>query len=718
MEEEEVKVKFTKNFWMKMIPMFILVITTIILSFAVYARMMETERESCWERLEIATNNTAGKIKVRLDDNINFLEAVSNSYILTHNIEDTKEVGKYLASVVESTIFERIDVIQPDNRAITHTGEIVERGGILTYEELVTKGTYVSNRVTSSFSGREVICCVTPIEEDGEVLGILVGTIDCGTLSKLFEVFTYGGEAQLFLIDCTDGKYIIDNWHEELGNIYDLGERKSIEGDEMIDMVPIIINREKARLAYVSATNGADTYQYSIPVDGYNWELSVAVQEDIAFAHAYQLRRILQTVGVLEALIVVIYIVWNIVLTVNASRNEEKARLLEYENIKNEARTKFISNMSHDLKTPLNGIVGMLQIIENHRDDEQKVNDCLRKIGVSTQYLSTLASDMLDINAIENNKLVLQEKSMNLRQLIDELEIMLKKRAEEDGVIYHMDLSNLTHPDVIGSDVHLKRVLINLVTNAIKYSKNAGKTIWITVSDEEILYDKSRRMYKFIIKDNGIGMSEEFQKNMYKAFEQEKIGARSEYQGYGLGLTIVHFLVKKMNGKIHLESEKDVGSTFTVSIPFRIDKNGDGQKQEPQGAVSLAGMNILVVEDNEFNMEVAETLLTDAGATVSIADNGKIATEMFAASKIDSYDVILMDIMMPIMDGYESTRVIRAMERPDAKTVPIIAMSASTFSEEIQRCIDAGMNTHVAKPLDVKKLMTEMAKYSKTEKRC
>ncbi len=705
--------KLTKSFWMKMIPVFVLVVATIFLSVAVYVQMMETEWESCWERLEIATNSTAGKIKVRIDDNVNFLKAVSDSYILTHNIEDTEEVGKYLNSVVEMTIFERIDVIQPDNRIIAQTGEVMKREGRLTYEELVAKGTHISARTTSSFTGRQVICCVTPIEEEGKVLGLLVGTMDCGTLSELFEVSTYGDEAQIFLIDCNDGNYIIDNWHEELGNIYELGKRKSVDGKKMIDMVSAVMNREKARFSYISGTNGMRSYQYSTPVEGYNWEVCVAVQEDIAFAHANKLRSILQAIGVVEALLVFVYITWNILLTIFASRNEEKAKRLEYEKAKNEARTRFISNMSHDIKTPLNGIVGMLHIIKNHREDNEKVDDCLRKIAISTQYLSTLASDMLDINEIENNKLVLQEDPIDLKSLTDELGVMVEQRAHDAGVKYYMDCSELEHSYVIGSDVHIKRILVNLIGNAIKYSRDAGKTVWVQIYDEAIVLDQTKRMYHFVIKDNGIGMTEEFQKNMYRAFEQEKVSARSDYQGYGLGLTIVNYLVEKMGGKIALESRKGVGSTFTVSIPFKLDKRENSQEHGNGAIVDLTGMRILVVEDNEFNLEVAEALLTDAGAEIDIATNGKMATEMFEASQVNTYDLILMDIMMPIMDGCEATSVIRAMNRADAREIPIVAMSASTFAEEIKRCEDAGMNAHIAKPLNIDRLMMEAAKYSK-----
>ncbi len=703
--------KLTKSFWMKIIPMVAMVLATAFLSIVLYIQMMDKEQESCWERLELATNSTAEKIQVRLDDNMNFLESVADSHVLMYEMQDIKKVGKYLTDVMDTTIFERIDVIQPDNSLITQKGEITERNGKSSYEELVAMGTHISGRRTSSFTGNEVICCVTPIEKDGETLGLLVGTIDCEKLGEMFEVFTYRGESQLFMIDCSDGNYIIDNWHSELGNIYELGERKSAEGNAVIDMTSAIINRENARFSFVSETNGKKSYQYCTPIENYNWELCVVVQEDVAFANVNQLSRSLKIVAHIEVVIILLYIAWNILIMTVASKNEEKAKKLEYEKAKNEARTRFISNMSHDIKTPLNGIVGMLQIIENHRTDDKKVDDCLKKIAVSTQYLSTLASDMLDINEIENNKLVLLEEPINLKTLTSELEVMVEQRARDVGVECYMDCSGLENPYIIGSDVHIKRILVNLIGNSIKYSKDAGKKVWVTIQDEKMKFDKTRQMYKFVVKDNGIGMTKEFQKNMYNAFEQEKISARSDYQGYGLGLTIVNYLVKRMNGTIEIESEKGVGSTFTVSIPFRIDKGEERKEQDKIEVVDLSGMKILVVEDNEFNLEVAEVLLTDVGATIEVASNGKIATEMFAASEVGTYDLILMDIMMPIMDGCEATRVIRTMEREDAKTVPIIAMTASTFAEEIQRCETAGMDAHISKPLNVHKLMMEIIKY-------
>ncbi len=700
--------RISKNFWARVVPVFIIVAVTVILSSVVYNSMVATERENAWTRLDIATRSTAGKIQVRLNDNLNFLEAVSNAYVLTHNLDKEDRVVDYLKSVTERTIFESINVILPDGNMLTSSGEKVFRGGSLTYEEVQKKGTHISPRLTDPFTGREVLYCFTPIVNEEGTQALLCGTIDCINMGKLFQVFTYGRDAQLFLIDCADGNYLIDNWHDELGNIYSIGLRKSIDGEDWVDLAAPVRKKEYGRLAYVSQTNGVNSYQYHTPVAGYNWELCVVVQEDVVFEHVYVLQRLLFSVGIAEIILMLIYVSWNLWLSVVATKSEDKMRKLEMERATNEAKARFISNMSHDVRTPLNGIVGMLQIIKNHRDDEAMVDDCLDKIEVSTQYLATLASDILDINEIESNKLILEEEPIDLKCMAEELTILVEQKAKQAQVRFHMDCSALEHPYVLGSVVHIKRILANLIGNAIKYSKDSGRQVWVTIEEVEI--DKEQGIYRFIVKDNGVGMSEEFQKNMYNAFAQEKITARSDYQGYGLGLTIVSRLVKKMKGTIELESQKWEGSTFTVTLPLKIDNVGKKQSEEAVD-VDLSGMHILLVEDNEFNLEIAQVLLEDAGVEVTAATNGRIATEIYAQSDRNCFDLILMDIMMPEMDGCEATMVIRQMNRADAKEIPIVAMSASAFSDEIKRCKEAGMNEHIAKPLNVEKLMACVAKY-------
>ncbi len=701
-----------KNFWLRMIPVSFIVFVTICMSLVVYDKMMAAERESCWERLENATRSTAAKIETRIVDNLNFLEAVSDSYILTQGIDKEAEVAKYLTRVMEMTIFEKIDVILPDGGILLQSGEIVNLEGELSFEELVERGMHVSPRCTDPFIGKEVIYCFTPVDVGNDVIAMLCGTLDCETLGEIFDVFTYSGESQLFVIDCSDGQYIIDNWHDELGNIYELGNRTGLDGEE-VDMLSPIINLEEKRSAYVSRTNGEHSYQFCTPIKDFCWSVCVVLQEEVIFAHAQNLQNILISIGIVEIILLLVYLAWNIWMSTTVARSEEHAKRLEYDKATNEAKAKFISNMSHDIRTPLNGIVGMLHIIKGHRDDSKTVDDCLKKIEISTQYLSTLVNDMLDINEIEKNDMMLEAVPIDLRNMADDLAMIVELKAKDAKVDFHVDYSYLKHPYVVGSQIHIERILVNLIGNAIKYSKENDGEVSLII--DEIDCNQEQGTYRFIIQDNGIGMTKEFQENMYSAFAQEKVSARSSYEGYGLGLTIVYQLIKKMGGTIELESEKGKGSRFTVVLPLKIGKESDFKKQSVSNAVDLSGMHVLLVEDNEINLEIAQVLLEDEGITVTTALNGKKATELFASSEINTFDMILMDIMMPEMDGCEATEQIRGMDRVDAKTVPIVAMTASAFEEEIKRCKKVGMNAHIAKPLDVDKLMLQIAQYRKME---
>ncbi len=705
--------KLTRGFWTRMIPVAALVAVTLLLSLLVYERMMENEMETCWQRLEIATESTAEKIKVRITDSISFLDAFSGSYVMVNHIDYKEAASKQLKNIWEKTIFERVDVIMTDGNMLTQDGEILNLKGALSFDELSEKGAHISPRDTNPFNGKEVIYCFSPIKDgDGATVGLLCGTLDCETLGEIFEVFTYKGNSQLYLIDRATGDYLLDTWHGSLGNINTDPVREKTDGTGTIDMSVAVLNGESERMSFISQTNGMPSYQYTAPIDEYNWTVCVTVQEDVVFANLNNLRATLIKIGLIELILLFAFVAWNVIITINAVNNEKKANELELTRVTNEAKARFMSNMSHDIRTPLNGIVGMLHIIRKHRDDELLVEDCLDKIEVSTQYLSTLASDMLDINEIESDKLILENNPIDLRKLVENLNVLIEPKARERKITCTVDYTGLKNPYVLGSSVHIERVLVNLIGNAIKYSKDSDGEVWVTVEDTET--DGSTGNYRFIIRDNGIGMSEEFQKNMYNAFAQERVGARSDYQGYGLGLTIVYRLVEKMNGTIRLDSVKGEGSTFTVTLPLTVD-NGSTEvvQTEAETIVDLNGVNILLVEDNEVNMEIAEIILTDAGARVIMATNGQVATEIFEASEANYFDLILMDIMMPEMDGVEATKVIRKMLRADAKTIPIFAMTAHTFTEEIQRCKEAGMNEHIAKPLDIDKLMTQVSGYCK-----
>ena len=360
------------------------------------------------------------------------------------------------------------------------------------------------------------------------------------------------------------------------------------------------------------------------------------------------------------------------------------------------AKTEFLSNMSHDIRTPINGILGMLEVIRDCRSDEARVDDCLGKIDISAKHLLSLVNDVLDMSKIESNSFVVEAKPFNLARTLVEVDDIVRIQAEQSGLQLYTDHDDVHDADLLGSALYLKKILVNLYSNAIKYNKPGGS---ITTRLREVSRTADTAVYAFTIRDTGIGMTQDFIDNhLFEAFSQEDNAARSQYGGTGLGMSIVSQLVQKINGTITVESTVGEGSCFTVTLPFAIDHDPPAAGPEKEASTDLHGKRLLVVEDNELNMEIAEFMLKSAGAEVVKAFDGESAVRAFAADPAGC-DAILMDLMMPVMDGYAATRAIRSSGRPDAGTIPIIAMSANAYAEDVQKCLDTGMNAHISKPL-------------------
>ena len=405
-------------------------------------------------------------------------------------------------------------------------------------------------------------------------------------------------------------------------------------------------------------------------------------------------------------------VVHGIVLFKNTSdfhekEQQEKARLqMAYEEAdsENRAKTEFMNRMSHDIRTPINGIMGMVDIIRKNRDDREKVDDSLDKIQLSTRHLLELVSDVLDMSKLEAGMFEIHEDAFDISELMDEVAALVDAQLVESGITHCKHRSNIKHTALKGSSLQLRRIMVNLLSNAIKYNKSNGT---IDTYAEELSCDGTTVWYEFKIVDTGIGMSEEFIKEqLFKPFTQEKNDARTLYRGTGLGMSIVKALLDKMGGSIEVESQLGEGSTFTFRLPFKVDENAIETKKEEQssGEQKLEGKQILLVEDNEINMEIAEFYLKELGIVVDKAWNGKEAIDKFEESAPGTYDLILMDIMMPVMGGREAARRIRTLERPDAETVRIYAMTAQVSSESVHKCLASGMNGHIAKPIDESKL--------------
>ena len=370
----------------------------------------------------------------------------------------------------------------------------------------------------------------------------------------------------------------------------------------------------------------------------------------------------------------------------------------------NEAKTEFLQRMSHDIRTPINGICGMVNMADHYADDMEKQKEYRTKVKEASNLLLELVNDVLDMSKLESGEIVLEEIPFNLSSIYREVFVVIEQVAAEQNLQIVWEKKEITHRDLIGSPRYVKRVMMNILSNAMKYNRENGH-IYIRCIEIPSGQPETTTM-EFVCRDTGIGMAEEFQKHIFEPFAQEHAGSRTKFSGTGLGMPISKKLIEKMGGTITFESAEGIGTTFVIRVPFKIDLDVDiREEQADVSEKSIKGLHILLAEDNELNMEIAEFVLQNEGAEVSKAWNGEETVELFRKSESGEFDAILMDIMMPVMNGYEATKMIRSLDREDAKVIPIIAMTANAFTEDRLRAKEAGMNEHIAKPFDVKLLV-------------
>lgn len=501
------------------------------------------------------------------------------------------------------------------------------------------------------------------------------------------------GEASCIIVPSTRLKTIRDT--------YDIEDFQTQELTDTAQLSCLISRGKPVLLGIIN--KGIVNAGESLSASSYS-PTSYSAQESDAFRLLYRNRIVIAAVIICILLTGIVILVWSLH---RAQKEQQKA------DAANAAKTAFLTRMSHDIRTPLNGILGLIEIEELKDGDMQAARESRAKARVAANHLLSLINDILEMGKIEDRKLTLEHAPFNLKELCDDTLALCKLRASDNGItMQDNSLPYATGPYMIGSPTHIRQIIINLLDNSIKYNKHGGS---VTFSSKTKPLDDGRALFCFSVSDTGIGMAPEFLKHIYEPFAQEGDDARSKFQGTGMGMPIVKSLIELMGGTIEISSEVGVGSTFNVQIPLDIDKNPQARADTVEGVLdcSLADMNVLLAEDNELNAEIAQTLLESEGIVVTRAADGNEAVDLYVGRPAGSFDAILMDIMMPGMDGYEATRAIRLSEKVDAADIPIIALTANAFAEDAKAAHDAGMNAHLSKPLDFNKLKNILARIKK-----
>ncbi len=393
-------------------------------------------------------------------------------------------------------------------------------------------------------------------------------------------------------------------------------------------------------------------------------------------------------------------------------KNELLREAVEQADRANAAKTSFLSRMSHDIRTPLNGIIGLLEIDEAHPEDLNLHRTNQKKMLISANHLLSLINDILQMSKLESGEVTLSHEPMDLKQLSIDVLTIVEQRAAEAGITLEYDKSSerVAYNRVYGSPLHIRQIFLNIYSNCIKYNRVGGK---VETACNCLGIENGIVTYRWTIRDTGIGMNPEFLKHIFDPFAQERSDARSVYNGTGLGMSIVKSLIDHMGGTIEISSEEGVGSIFVITLPFEIAEALPEETHEVkiEGRGDIKGLHLLLAEDNELNAEIAQTLLEDEGAVITVVHDGQQAIDLFEGRPKGTFDAILMDVMMPVIDGLSATRKIRALPREDAKTIPIIAMTANAFDEDIRRCLESGMTAHLSKPLQMEIVVATIAKY-------
>lgn len=730
--EESVGRKKTENSEKKTFhPLLTLVLVNVILIVIVFLFIFKfyhtLEKQIYTERtayLEEITAQIVSSTNTISSEQWNFSDIFAN-HLLNENIKEPAELSTYIAQ--EQAAFSQsgltLLVFDQNGRYYDAKGNQAKWAGSIA---IISEGApenqvEITTLPTSEKSDDEMVFVKRMPRsislEDGNVLTHVAVVRNMSIFSETFRVPSFKGKGESYIIS-NEGTSVYrgQGVSKLIGNIYNiLKPLETVEfqfGGSYKELREAVSSEETCSMEF-TASDGEEWYVTSSPIGRNNWSLlSLVPAEGVNVKMQQFMNMVLLGAGVI-ALIIIVAVSLTVFLTIYYRAGQRMMRQQERNNEAlraaaqaaedaNRAKSVFLSHMSHDIRTPINGIMGMTDIALRNLGDQPRVVDCLGKISTSSHHLLSLINDVLDISRIESGKVEIESAPFCVDNLLEGCYSVIAGQAAEKKLILNKDFSEITSHYLLGDELHVRQILINILGNAVKFTPEEGRVeFW--AKDRTTAYGESE--LTVIIRDNGIGMSEEFQKKIFEPFSQDKGIARSKYNGTGLGMSIVKQLVDLMGGKVDLQSTIGKGSTFTVQLHFPIEEAPDQIQSSDSDADILSGLHVLLVEDNELNMEIARYILEDCGMQVTSAYNGQEALDQFIQQKAGYFDIILMDVMMPVMDGVEATRAIRSSGKDDAAEILIVAMTANAYAEDGKITMEAGMNRHLAKPIEREELI-------------
>ncbi len=822
----------------------------------VYYQINSDLRQRNLSRLEEGANTAIEEIKSKIERDSRILNATASiiSQVDNFNIKDTMSIMKSTNSLLETM---NVKVLLPDDRVLSADGTIIDavNNDEISFAKEAPLGEHISDRTYNIATGQPILRHYVPIIQDGETAALLYGVTDLDSLPDSLNIDNiYNAKAYVYIIDTKSGDFLVDTWHDTLENISDYskpGSGRETKGDKTWDeCIEDLVALNSGYVVYRTPNTDDWEYMYYAPIGVNDWAVAVDVPEKEAFSSVFAVRSLCILLAVLLAITVMIYYLW---VRHNAKRVTQwavehavLAEKLQKAEAADRAKSTFLSNMSHDIRTPMNAIIGFTTLAQANLDNRERTQEYLKKILSSSNHLLSLINDVLDMSRIESGKLNIEEKECSISDIFRDMRNIIQTQMHDKQLNFFMDTVDVIDEDIYCDKLHVNQALLNLLSNAIKFTP-AGGTVAMTIRQKPSA-PKGYASYEIRVKDTGIGMSEEFQKHIFEPFERERNTTSSGIQGTGLGMAITKNIIDTMGGTIELQSEQGKGTEFIINLDFRLRTEpkkveiveelqgmralvvddsfstcdsvtkmlrqigmrpewvlhgkeavlhakqahelgdeyhayiidwflpdlsglevvrqirsivGDsapiiivtaydwtafeeearaagvnafcnkpiflselrdilmegtgaavGEYQEesaPDLTEYIRGARLLLTEDNELNREIAEEILTDSGFIVETAEDGTVALEKVKNSTPGYYSLVLMDVQMPNMNGYDATKAIRSLDNPDLADIPIVAMTANAFDEDRKRAFECGMNAHIAKPIDVGKLLEVIA---------